>query len=141
MAGLQEKERKYLRAQELSAPSENRRLYNYILQRTLAHPEIPGNGQWILNTECYICGGWEYSQVCTQVKGETAPSLRMNSTVCMLNNADMDKVELVDVRQFAKRLIERGENKSDDFSAFLQALPDKLRRELIVGPHFSIVKK
>lgn len=59
----------------------------------------------------------------------------------MLNNADRDQVEMVDVRLFAKSLIEKGENKSDDFTVFLQMIPEKLRREMMDGPHYLTVKK
>jgi hypothetical protein len=33
----------------------------FVMQRTTAHAEIPGNAKWILDRQCYACDRWKYT--------------------------------------------------------------------------------
>jgi len=89
-------------------PSEEMKSHNtFVLQRTLAHPEITGNGKWHVSTdECFVCDRWQYTIVYGRGRKDNLDQTvvpAMSSSFKLLNNS---KVDLVDVRELARRVVE-----------------------------------
>lgn len=108
----------YYRNQQVIVPSDNRTLFNYILQRTLAHPEIEGNGNWHLNSECYICEHWNY----TMIYKVSKEPIEIESSFTSLNYQG-DRFQMKDVRIFAKQLLETSSDHDENFKTFNSTLP------------------
>lgn len=60
-ARVAQRESEYYEAQSIREPLTDKKSNTLILARCIAHPEIKGNKQWKVMSECYLCNRWEYT--------------------------------------------------------------------------------
>jgi len=69
-AKTQQRDQLYYAKQRIPVPYESARKCNFVLQRSLAHPEIAGSARWTINDECYVCSRWNYTMIFVGKEGQ-----------------------------------------------------------------------
>lgn len=103
------------------------------MQRTIAHREIEGNGRWLIGTDCYVCSRWQY----TLVVAPYDPQARLSGTFETLHHGPCTSAKLVDIREFARQLVEVTGVEEQDRAHYLALLPSARRAELSSDPELT----
>ena len=99
---------------------------NFVIQRTTAHKEIEGNRQWIIGVDCYVCSRWKYSLFVAPHK----PPAKISGTFETLHHGPCTSAEMLDIRQFARRLVEVSGVEEEDRANYVALLPEEVRATL-----------
>lgn len=127
IARIQQREARYFECQEVEQPGHVDKRSCLVIQRTIAHPEISGNKQWIANDECYCCKRWKYTIFFIEKKVAERPVIE--GTFELLNTHER-KIKAIDVREFARSLTEITGDEQEDSKRILEMLPQKYRDEI-----------
>ena len=58
---IQQRDASYFECQTVVEPYPGNKKSNFVIQRSIAHAEVAGNGQWVAHEECYCCQRWRYT--------------------------------------------------------------------------------
>lgn len=97
-----------------------------MLQRTIAHNEIIQNTNWVVGSECYVCDRWCY----TLFVVATDKSSTLSGSYELLHSRSKH-TKLIDIREYARRMVEASGNKDLDREHYMKMLPNDKRQELI----------
>ena len=99
---------------------------NFVIQRTTAHNEIEGNRQWIIGVDCYVCSRWKYSLFVAPRRGP----VKISGTFETLHHGACTSAKTLDIRQFARRLVEVSGVEEEDRANYVALLPEEARATL-----------
>lgn len=122
-AKAQERDRQYFKHQAYQFKSQTNK--QVVLQRTIAHNEIDGNKRWQLSPFCFVTDRWKYSIFALR-EGEQY----VQGSFELLHHVKGSKMQGVDVREFARRLIETSGDVDTDFKVYCAMLPEDVQDDL-----------
>lgn len=115
----------------MSAPAGPDSRGNVILQRALAHPEIRGNARWVCSgKDCYCCERWKYTIFILDARSVDGDEITLEGTFELLTTPDKESLNMMDVREFARHLIEITGETAEDMERYLALLSPEARDQL-----------
>lgn len=104
----------YYQRQKIEPPAGLKWQHNFVLQRTIAHPEISSNRQWLIRDECYVCSRWKYTLFVADREGSVDGKFQ---------TLDGKTPQLIDIKGFARTVVEGKGGCESDLDTFIELLP------------------
>lgn len=86
----------------------------FVLQRTLAHSELDSHKQWYIKDDCYVCDRCKYTLLVSNTPGTFQGKFKL---------FDQKAPKLIDVKSFAKQLVETKTKIEENLPKLLELVP------------------
>lgn len=116
---------RHLDAAEEPAIHSNSINQNFVLQRTVGHSEIIANKIWLKLKSCYICNRDRYTLFLSN-----QPDVSIMGTFDLLYSVKKIHIKLVDIREFARSLVEVTGSDEHDRREYTKLLPLDVQSQL-----------